>query len=85
VKIALGFHCAFPGCTMSAAAELDRYLGLPPEGWTYRLVDNLPDDYYCPEHADAVEAAGSSGPVGVYKVSPEAQRKNRERLRTLKV
>jgi len=56
VKTAVEFHCAFPGCTASAAAELDHYLGLPPEGWTYRVFGGLPDKYYCPDHAVAVEA-----------------------------
>ena len=85
MKIALEFHCAFPDCTVSAAAELDHYLGLPPEGWTYRLVDNLPDDYYCPEHADAAKADESNTPVGEYKLLPETRRKDRERSRALKV
>ena len=85
MKIALEFHCAFPGCTVSAAAELDRYLGLPPEGWTYRLVDNLPDAYYCPEHARAAEAEESSGLAGEFTLSPGTRRKNRERFPALKV
>ncbi|HEV2189644.1 MAG TPA: hypothetical protein VGR70_20715 [Stellaceae bacterium] len=85
MKIALEFHCAFPGCTVSAAAELDRYLGLPPEGWTYRLVDNLPDAYYCPEHADAAEAEESNAPVGECKWPLEIRRKDREKSRVLKV
>jgi len=56
VKIAIHFHCAVAGCTTSAAAELDHYLGLPPAGWTYRMRDGFPAEYFCPEHAQAVEA-----------------------------
>ena len=56
MKIAVEFHCAFPDCTASAAAELDHYLGLPPDGWTYRVLGGSPDAYYCPDHAVAVEA-----------------------------
>ena len=55
MNIPIKYHCAFPGCTASAAVELDQFLGLPPKGWTYRVFGDLPDDYYCPEHAEAAE------------------------------
>jgi hypothetical protein len=55
MNIPIKYHCAFAGCTVSAAVELDQVLGLAPEGWSYRLLGDLPDDYYCPEHAEAAE------------------------------
>jgi hypothetical protein len=61
MNIPIKYHCGFPGCIASAAVELDRSLGLPSEGWTYRLLDDLPDNYYCPEHAGAVEPERQSG------------------------
>jgi hypothetical protein len=55
MNIPIKYHCAFPDCTASAAVELDQFLGVPPEGWTCRMLGDLPDDYYCPEHAEAVD------------------------------
>jgi hypothetical protein len=55
MNIPIEYRCAFPDCTTSAAVDLGSFLGEPPEGWTYRVRGNLPDDYYCPEHSAAVE------------------------------
>jgi hypothetical protein len=61
MNIPIKYHCAFPGYTASVAVELGQFLGLPPEGWKYRMLGDLPDDYYCPEHAEAVELERQSG------------------------